>query len=330
VLLAMPLAGCSVGRSLGARLHLGPPPFDEAAFAKRSFRTYRIATPSDGKASDDAIIGDIQTYRIRKGDTLLDVARWYGLGYNEMIEANPGVDDILPPVGAEVTVPTRWILPCCTWRGIVVNIPEMRLYHFSPDPDSPDVTLVRTYPVGLGREGWRTPRGKFTIKTKTVNPRWNIPESIRKEHIRERGDDRKFIEGGAPDNPLGKYRMQLSKPIYGIHGTDIPWGIGMQVTHGCVRLYPEDIAHLFPLTDIGTPVEFIYQPVKVGRSDGEAYVEVHRDIYKYTPSMRKEMHAALARQGLQKSVDARLVENALTATLGVPLRVSPDRRAAAR
>jgi L,D-transpeptidase ErfK/SrfK len=327
------MAGCSLerlGRSVGARLHFGPPPFDEAAFAKKSFPTYRIETPPPGKAPDDALIGKLQTYRIRKGDTLLDVARWYGLGYNEMVEANPGVDDILPPVGLEVSVPTQWILPCCTWSGIVVNLPEMRLYHFSPDPDDPDVTLVRTYPVGLGREGWRTPRGKFTIKTKAVNPRWNIPESIRKEHIRERGDDRKFIEGGAPDNPLGKYRMQLSKPIYGIHGTDIPWGIGMQVTHGCVRLYPEDIEHLFPLTDIGTPVEFIYQPVKAGRSDGEAYVEVHRDIYKYTPSMRKEMRVALKRQGLQTSVDARLVESALTASLGVPLRVSPVRRASAR
>jgi L,D-transpeptidase ErfK/SrfK len=200
----------------------------------------------------------------------------------------------------------------------------MRLYQFRPDPVDPAVTLVDTYPVGLGREGWRTPRGKFTVRAKTVNPRWNIPESIRQEHIRDRNDPRRFIEGGAPDNPLGKYRLQLSKPIYGIHGTDTPWGIGMQVTHGCVRLYPEDIERLFPRVDVGTPVDFTYQRVKAGQLDGATYVEVHRDIYGYDRSPTKAMRAALKRYKVQDGVDQRLVDEAIEGSLGVPVRVSRD------
>src|SRR5262249_17873406 len=185
--------------------------------------------------------------------------------------ANPGVDPFLPPPGADVVVPTAWVLPCCTYEGIVVNIPELRLYYFRHAPDDPHTLLVDTYPVGLGRDDRRTPRGTFRVAEKTVNPRWVVPESIRQEHLRERGDGRRSIPGGDPDNPLGKYRLQLSRRIYGIHGTDIPWGIGMQVTHGCVRLYPEDIEHLFPLVPIGTPVEFTYQPVKAGARRGVVY-----------------------------------------------------------
>src|SRR5206468_3361264 len=117
----------------------------------------------------------------------------------------------------------------------------MRLFYYRHSPGDPHTTIVYTYPVGLGRDDWRTPSGKFRIRGKTVNPQWNIPESIRQEHIKERGDPRKFIPGGDPENPLGKYRMELTLPLYGIHGTDIPWGVGMQVSHGCVRLYPEDL-----------------------------------------------------------------------------------------
>ena len=113
--------------------------------------------------------------------------------------------------------------------------------------------MVHTYPVGLGRDDWQTPSGTFKVIGKTVNPQWNIPESIRQEHITERGDPRTFIPGGAPDNPLGKYRLELTLPSYRIHGTDIPWGVGMLVSHGCVRLYPEDIEDLFPRVPIGTP-----------------------------------------------------------------------------
>jgi L,D-transpeptidase ErfK/SrfK len=147
--------------------------------------------------------------------------------------------------------------PQGAFKGVVVNIPEMRLYYFHPRKAG-EPQRVTTYPVGLGRDEWRTPKGKFKVLGKTKNPTWVIPESIRQEHIKERNDPRTMIEGGAADNPLGKYRLELTMPGYRIHGTDIPWGVGMQVSHGCVRLYPEDIEQLFPIVPVGTPGEFIY------------------------------------------------------------------------
>jgi L,D-transpeptidase ErfK/SrfK len=206
-----------------------------------------------------------------------------------------------------------------------VNIPEMRLFLYLRSPHDPATTTVYTYPVGLGRDDWRTPSGKFKIRGKTVNPQWNIPESIRKEHIADRGDPRKFIPGGDPDNPLGKYRIELTLPMYGIHGTNIPWGVGMQVSHGCVRLYPEDIERLFPLVRVGLPGEFTYQPVKVGRRGGAVYVEVKRDIYGYAPALYHEAMAAVERVRLADQVDQRLLLRALEdADSGLPVRVSPE------
>ena len=311
------VAGCA---SVRARLPWRQPPeLTEDAFVSKRTPTFRITRGSD------IVIGEVRSHRIRDGETLLDVARWYDVGYNEIVDANPGVDAFVPPTGADVVVPTEWVLPCCSYEGIVVNIPEMRLYYYRPAPGDPNVTLVDTYPVGLGRADWRTPRRRFKVIRKTVNPRWIIPESIRQEHIRDRGDARHSIPGGDPENPLGKYRLQLTGGLYGIHGTDTPWGVGMEVTHGCVRLYPEDIERLFPLVPVGTPVEFTYQPVKVGTRRGIVYVEAHRDIYRYSRSLGSAARAVLARQAVGDFVDRDLLRAALAAPAGVPVRVSTDR-----
>jgi L,D-transpeptidase ErfK/SrfK len=257
----------------------------------------------------------------------MDLARYYDLGYNEILEANPGIDPWVPPAGATILLPTEWILPCCTYEGVIVNIPEMRIFYMKRAPGDPGSTIVYTYPVGLGRDDWRTPSGKFKITGKTVNPQWNIPESIRKEHIKERDDPRTFIPGGAPDNPLGKYRLELSLPMYRIHGTDIPWGVGMQVSHGCVRLYPEDIERMFPLVPVGTPGEFTYQPVKIGRRGGAVYVEAHKDIYGSRPAVFRDTLAEVAKLGLAASTDQTLLLQALDDSGGMPYRVSPDPQA---
>jgi L,D-transpeptidase ErfK/SrfK len=206
----------------------------------------------------------------------------------------------------------------------VVNIPEMRLFFYRRSPQEPGTTIVHTYPVGLGRDDWRTPQGRFKIRGKTVNPTWNIPESIRKEHIAERGDDRTSIPGGDPDNPLGRHRIELTLPMYGIHGTNIPWGVGMQVSHGCVRLYPEDIERLFPLVPIGAPGEFAYQPVKVGVRGGAVYVQTHRDIYGHAPALYREAREAIEKSGLGARVDDRLLMRALEDASGMPMRVSTE------
>jgi L,D-transpeptidase ErfK/SrfK len=298
--------------------------YDEETFENKTIPSYTIQTPAKGAAPAETVIGAVRAYRIRKGDTLIDLARFYSLGWNEITEANPGIDPWVPPVGATILLPMEWVLPCCTYEGLVVNIPEMRLFLYRRTPGDPHTTIVNTYPVGLGRDDWRTPQGKFKIRGKTVNPTWNIPESIRKEHIEERDDPRTSIPGGDPDNPLGKHRIELTLPMYGIHGTNIPWGVGMQVSHGCVRLYPEDIERMFPLVSIGTPGEFAYQPVKVGVRGGAVYVETHRDIYGHAPALYQEAKEAIERTALATRVDESLLMRALEDGSGMPVRVSPE------
>jgi L,D-transpeptidase ErfK/SrfK len=294
---------------------------DEARFYNKAFAVYRIQTPAKGKVASTSVIGEVQVYRIRQGDTLMDLAREYSLGYNEIVEANPGIDPWVPPAGATILLPTSWVLPCCDYTGVIINIPEMRLFHFAPDSDG--TTRIQTYPVGLGRDDWRTPRGKFKISGKTVNPQWNIPESIRKEHIAERGDPRTFIPGGAPDNPLGSRRLELTLPMYRIHGTNIPWGVGMQVSHGCVRLYPEDIEHYYPTVRVGTPGEFAYQPVKIGMRNGVVWAESQSDIYGYSPALYRDTRAEIEKLGIAHAVDERLLIDGLSTGRGLPFRISP-------
>ncbi len=283
-----------------------------------------VAIPSDDLATERTVIGATSFHQAQKGDTFLDVARYYGLGYNEMVDANPGVDAWVPPPGQAILLPTEWVLPQAEYRGVVVNIPEMRLYYFHPRHGSDDPLLVSTYPVGLGRDDWRTPEGKFKIRGKTVNPTWNIPPSIREERLREKGLTDAMIPGGSPDNPLGKYRIELSLPMYGIHGTNIPWGVGMQVSHGCIRLYPEDIEQLFPAVQVGAPGEFVYQPVKIGARDGEIYAEVHKDIYNLTPGPYSEAMRLIREKGWESRIDARRLQRAVVEQSGVPIIVSRD------
>lgn len=265
-------------------------------------------------------IGSARFYQVQKNDTFLDIARFYDLGYNEIAEANPGVDPWIPPPGQIILLPTEWVLPDTEYKGIVVNIPEMRLYYFRPSQEG--TVIVTTFPVGLGRDDWRTPEGKFRIRGKTVNPRWVLPDSIKEEHRRDGRPAPDFIAGGDPENPLGKYRLELTLPLYGIHGTDIPWGVGMQVSHGCIRLYPEDIERLFPMVAVGTPGEFVYQPVKVGARDGHVIVEVHRDIYELLPGPYREVLRLLDQHGWRSRVDLDRVKRAVVEQSGVPMDVT--------
>lgn len=313
-------SGCALVRRSGP-----PSPEEgEARFAAKPLPVFTVPLAADGRTPAETLIGRPRWYEVREGETLLDVARWFDLGYNEIIEANPGVDPWLPPPGKRVIVPTAWVLPCCSYEGLVLNIPEMRLYLYQRDAASPGALVVRTYPVGIGRTDRRTPRGRFRIKGKTVNPRWDIPESIRQEHIRERGDRRRFIAGGDPENPLGKYRFELSLPRYAIHGTNVPWGAGMPVSHGCARLYPEDIEQMFPLVDVGTAVEITYQPVKAGVGRGEVWVEAHPDLYGMVASLHHAAIAALRQRGLP-AVGSERLRTAVDDSRGMPIRVGVQR-----
>lgn len=293
--------------------------YDEALFAAKPHRTYFV--PLDGATGRPAttVVGELRRHRVRPEETFLEIARLMGLGFGELVDANPGVDPWVPPVGTEVLVPTQFVLPCCTYKGVVVNVPEMRLYRYEREGGGLRVT---TYPVGVGRPDRRTPTGNFRVAAKAENPTWVIPESIRREHIAERGDHRTAIAGGDPDNPLGRYRLTLSRPRYAIHGTNIPWGPGMTVSHGCIRLYPEDIERLYPAVPVGEPVTIVYQPAKVGARGTRVYAEVHGDPYERVASMPSEVAASLQRAGITAPIDDARLARVVTGGHGVPLRIS--------
>jgi L,D-transpeptidase ErfK/SrfK len=234
--------------------------------------TYTLSKP------DDMVVGDDQTIMTVYEDTLYDLARAYSLGSEELIRVNPKVDPWLPGAGKMLVVPGRHILPPGPHEGIVVNLPEHRLYYF-PKPKRGGPIEVITYPVSIGKMDWRTPLGITHVIQKEKNPIWFPPESVRKEHA-EAGDPLPAKVGPGPDNPLGAYAMRLAagNGTYLIHGTNNPIAVGLAVTHGCIRMYPDDVAQLFPLIPVGTPVRLINEPVKVAWVDGELLLEAHPPV----------------------------------------------------
>jgi len=226
-------------------------------------------------AESDSVIGEIQYVVTRYEDTLLDIGRRFGIGYEEIVNANPGIDAWVPGAGVRVTIPSRFILPDAPREGIVVNLPEHRLYYF-PKPKPGEPAVVQTYPVSVGKEDWTTPVGVTRIVDKRVRPTWYPPESVRAEHAAQGRFLAKAVPPG-PDNPLGEFAMRLGLPggAYLIHGTNKPTGVGMPVTHGCIRMFPEDIEHVFQQVPVNTTVRILHQPSKMGWLGDTLYLEVH-------------------------------------------------------
>lgn len=227
------------------------------------------------------IVGEVKTTTVRKGESLGEIGRRFDVGVYEMIEANPRLDPWLPPDGAIVVIPTEFILPKYNKTGMILNLAEMRLYYF----DLANKT-VTTYPLGIGKKGWSTPLGKTIITKKRKDPPWYPPESIRQEH-EKKGDPPlpPIIPGGTPENPLGRYALYLetkglaaASGAFLIHGTNRPAGVGVRVTHGCIRLFPEDIEKLYYQIPKGTPVEIIHEPYKVGWKNKRLYLEAHQPL----------------------------------------------------
>ncbi len=218
-------------------------------------------------AARDAVIGRLEYYTVGPNENLLLVARKENLGYIEIVAANPGVDPWLPQPGRTLILPKAHVLPDAPHKGIVINLPELRLYYYD------DRTMpVITYPIGVGRLGRETPIGTTTIVRKREAPTWTPPASIR----RERPGLPPFVPPG-PENPLGDYALDLGWPSYVVHGTNRAYGIGRRVSSGCIRLYPEDIERLFAMVKVGTRVTVVDQPVKLGWSQGHLFIEIHPD-----------------------------------------------------
>lgn len=224
---------------------------------------------------DTKMVGENYTVKIEYNDTFSSLARRHNVGYYELVEANPHIDPWNPEDDAELLIPNKFILPPGARKGVIVNLAELRLYSFSPDGKT-----VTTFPIGIGSELWPTPLSAGTIVSKQKNPSWIPPESIKREH-EERGDYLPDVVPPGPDNPLGDYKMKLSIPGYMIHGTNRPEGIGRRITHGCMRMYPEDIEILFNQVSVNTPVHIIHAPVKEAWVDNTLYVEMHTPLPEY-------------------------------------------------
>lgn len=222
---------------------------------------------------DVDVVGQIGYTEASREDTLLDIAREYDIGQNEILLANPNVDRWLPKDGARVLIPNRYILPRAEREGLVLNLPEMRVYYY-PKPARGQPRVVITHPVSVGRMDWVTPLGKTRIVAKDKDPSWRPTKSVKEEHASE-GDILPDVVPPGPDNPLGQFAMRLGFPGYLIHGTNKPFGVGMRVSHGCIRMYPEDIEQLFEQVPVGTKVQIVNQPIKVGWLAGALFMEVH-------------------------------------------------------
>lgn len=278
-----------------------------------------LLAPAPARA-EAALLAD--SHVIAAGENLLDLARAHDLGYVELVAANPTVDPWLPPAGTAVLLPIAHLPPAGLARApLVVNLGDMRLYWRAMDG------LV-SYPIGIGRDGWTLGPGLTRVVGKREKPNWVPPPSVRAE---KPWLPAKVPPG--PDNPLGDYSLDLALGLVRIHGTNLPDGVGRRVSHGCIRLYPEDIAALFGEIRVGTPVAIVDEPVKLARIDGELWLEIHpgqaaadalEDGRDTDPAPLPGLEAMVneAAGGAGGRVDWAMVEWAERTRLGVPVRVT--------
>ncbi|MEM1174724.1 MAG: L,D-transpeptidase family protein [Pseudomonadota bacterium] len=231
------------------------------------------------------VVGSLSTVIATQDDTLVDLAREHGLGYYDIVRANPDVNPWVPGEGTEIVLPRRFILPSAPREGVVLNLAEYRMYYY-PAPTAGEEPVVMTFPISIGRMDWETPLGITQVIQKAERPAWYPPKSIREEHAAE-GRPLPAVVPPGPDNPLGDFAMRLGLPGYLIHGTNRPAGVGMRVTHGCIRMFPEDIEFVFPKISLKTKVRIVNEPIKIGW-DGDALVMEAHPVLESTPDPEAE------------------------------------------
>jgi L,D-transpeptidase ErfK/SrfK len=264
-----------------------------------------------------SVLGAISHYRTKENESLIELARKVDIGYRAIADANPSLDPFVPGTGALVTIPSAWILPDVkSYDGIVINISELRLFYFTRNGRSQS---VRIFPIGTGSEGHDTPPGIYKVVQKIVKPAWYVPASIRKEEP----DLPKVVPAG-PNNPLGSHALRLSSAGILIHGTNKPWGVGRRVSHGCIRLYPEDISRFFPMVPNGTKVTIVRQPVKVGQRNGKVYLEVHNDQFSKDQDYIAMAQTLLEKKGLLKKISTKKLYAAIKEKRGMPVVISEN------
>jgi len=268
------------------------------------------STPTGIDANAQTVVGNLQRRVIRKGEDLLGIAGEYDLGYNAIGAMHRDWDPFILPAGTEIVIPSMWIAPDSRGHQIIVNTGAMRLFYYINNG-----TQVYTFPIGMGVLDYKTPTGNFTVVQKKENPDWHIPKELQAKY-------KMAVMPAGPDNPMGEYKLGLSWGDYGIHGCNIPWAVGRLVSHGCTRLYPEDIKKLFAMVPMGTSVEYIYEPALVGFRNGRVYLSVHEDYYFKIRSMIFHALGLLESRGLTGQVNMEKVMQTVEEHTGMPIDVS--------
>lgn len=265
----------------------------------------------------NTVFGRIHVYTIERDESLIEIARNFSIGFNAIEEANPFLDPFVPGIGSTVFVPMQWILPDGTTHGaIIVNLSEFRLYYMYKEGGE---SFIATFPIGIGDAEKGTPLGKFAIVQKTERPSWVPPSSVKAED-----PTLPRVVPPGPENPLGSHALRLSRHTLLIHGTHRPFGVGRKVSHGCIRLYPEDIPMLYRMVQRGTRVTVIRQPVKAAKSQGKVYLEAHRDE-EFRGDYLHEAVKLLKKRGLYDKVSLEKVKATLKMRNGMPADVTEDR-----
>ncbi len=277
--------------------------------------TFKLANPNDD------VVGRAFYVKARKADTLLDIGRQNNMGYDDMRQANQKVDVWVPGSGVDVLVPDTFILPDAPRQGIVLNLAEKRLYFF---PASGEVV---THAISIGRDGLDTPVGRFKITAKVKDPTWTPTAAHHADRAKEGREPLPAVVPAGPDNPLGSYALRTSAPSILIHGTNKPWGLGMEVSRGCIRMYPEGVEQLFPLVDVNAPITIVDQPYKLGWRGDELYLEVHRNPDGEAKPLHEVVPARLA-QAADVNLDWEAVKRAVEENTGLP-RLVGDRHSTA-
>lgn len=312
----------------------------EKSFILRTVLLLLLATPTFALAwtyplpeDGSSVVGSLDIVNVAEGEALVDIARTHNIGFEAIRLANPGVDTWLPEAGTEVLIPRQFVLPDAPREGIVVNVAEMRLYYY-PRTKAGERPVVVTHPVSIGRGDWETPLATTRITRKAKDPTWTPPESVRIAHIERGNPELPPVVPPGPDNPLGRHALYLGLPSYLLHGTNRPLGIGMRVTHGCIRLYPEDVERLYDTVPVGTPVRIVNQSAKAGRLGDRIYLEVHPPYTDLGPQPVRdstkavEAVAELLETGLPEHVvDWNAVRDAGAIANGLPVVVNRVRLA---
>lgn len=301
---------------------------DVTPMAQRNAAVDGFGSPKP-RPQQEEVVGEVASRTTKKDDTLLDIAVDHDLGYLQIVAANPGIDPWVPPPGTQVVIPDARILPAVERQGIVINLPERRLYYFERG------YLVDDFPIGIGRDGLETPKGRTTVVRKQEAPSWRPTAAARRSD-----PDLPAVVPAGPDNPLGAYALYLGWPTYMIHGTNRVYAIGRRATRGCVRLYPDDIEKLFAAVKVGTPVAVINQPYKLGWKAGELYLEAHPTMQQGRAIEEKEplqpsnvdVRALVTKKAGEEAsrVDWATVDKVVREHRGVPVQITNPTTVAVR